>query len=80
MVVSTTTQFSDPIGLLSPVIVPLKVIFQKICQLKIDWDDKLPPDISNEWLQIVKGIAMVKSIDIPRFVLRDVLLDNNAAI
>ena len=79
-VLSTTARFFDPIGLLSPVIVPLKVIFQKICQLKIDWDDILPPDISNEWLQIVKNIAKVKSIDIPRFVLRDVLLDNNTAI
>ena len=34
-ILSTTARFFDPLGLLSPVIVPLKRIFQEVCELKI---------------------------------------------
>ena len=36
-----TARFYDPLGLLSPVIVPFKCMFQEICRLKIGWDEAL---------------------------------------
>ena len=39
---SATTKFYDPLGLFSPVILPLKCMFQKICQCKMNWDTPLP--------------------------------------
>ena len=34
----------DPIGLVSPVVVPAKVMFQELCVEKIGWDEPLPAD------------------------------------
>ena len=42
---SITAQFYDPSGLLSPVKVPLKCMFQEICQLKTGWDEALPEEL-----------------------------------
>ena len=35
----------DPLGLINPVIVKFKVFFQKLCAIKLDWDDKLPEQL-----------------------------------
>ena len=32
----------DPIGLVSPVVVPAKILFQELCVEKIGWDEPLP--------------------------------------
>ena len=33
----------DPIGILQPIIIKLKLLFQEICLLNIDWDDDISP-------------------------------------
>ena len=37
-VISLVSRIYDPLGLISPVIVQFKVLFQKLCQAKLDWD------------------------------------------
>ena len=41
VLLSATARFFDPLGLGSPIILPLKVMFQKACCQEIGWDD--PP-------------------------------------
>ena len=72
VVLSTTARFYDPLGMLSPVVVPLKEIFQKICELKINWDDELPLEISSKWLKIVQDIIETKQIKYPRCLMSDI--------
>jgi len=38
-ILGATSKFYDPLGLLSPVIITSKIIFQAICKSKVDWDD-----------------------------------------
>ena len=38
-IVSLTSRIFDPMGILSPVNIRFKVLFQKICALKTGWDD-----------------------------------------
>ena len=33
----------DPIGLLQPIVIKLKLLFQEICLLNIAWDDNISP-------------------------------------
>lgn len=40
----------DPLGLISPILITRKTILQKSCQLKLNWDDRLPEDLSSEWI------------------------------
>ena len=39
----------DPLGLVSPVLVPARALFQQTCSLQLGWDDELPEDLSSKW-------------------------------
>ena len=58
--------FYNPTGILQPVIINLKIIFQNICKQKILWDDELPIDIANDWANIVNCLNDIQEIKIPR--------------
>ena len=49
--VSLIGRFYDPFGFLAPVTVKYKVLFQKLCQSKVDWDCScdLPEGLLKEW-------------------------------
>jgi len=47
-IVSFASRFYDPLGFLSSVIVMLKIFFQELCKLKLDWDDRLPTELLNK--------------------------------
>ena len=66
---STTARFYDPLGLLSPVVLPFKCMFQEICQLKIGWDEALPESLSSNWKELTEDMKRVSSITIPRCIL-----------
>ena len=53
--------FYDPTGILQPVIINLKIIFQNICKQKILLDDELPVDIANDWANIINSLNFIKS-------------------
>ena len=39
----------DPLGFLAPWLLAGKLLLQKVTISKLDWDEKLPPDIVKEW-------------------------------
>ncbi|XP_047132421.1 uncharacterized protein LOC124811158 [Hydra vulgaris] len=43
----------DPMGLINPVIVRCKCLFQKLCIAKYSWDDLMSGDILEEWHDII---------------------------
>ena len=69
---STTAQFYDPLSLLSPVILPLKCMFQEICRLKIDWDEPLSEDLTSRWKELFEDMERVSSIAVPRCILDEI--------
>ena len=68
---SATAKFYDHLGYISPVILPLKCMFQEICQLKMNWDTPLPVKLHKKWVEITNDMATVQAIEIPRCVLQD---------
>ena len=51
--VSFASRFYDPLGFLSPVIIMLKVFFQELCKLKLDWDDQLLSELLSKWTALL---------------------------
>ena len=47
-VVSIVSFFYDPLGILSPVTLPFKVYFQKLCKAEVTWDQPLQGDLLQE--------------------------------
>ncbi|EYC14365.1 hypothetical protein Y032_0040g167 [Ancylostoma ceylanicum] len=58
----------DPLGLLTPLIVPAKVFLQDIHKMKLGWDTPLPDEASQQWNSIRSNIIGF-SKSIPRKVL-----------
>ncbi|GBM69371.1 hypothetical protein AVEN_272189-1 [Araneus ventricosus] len=67
---STIARLFDPLGFLGPVISKAKIFLQRLWLLQIDWSQKLPSDIAQEWSSFIASLSYVKNIKIPRFVLR----------
>ena len=61
--------FHDPIGLLQPILINLKRLFQEICKQKLSWDELLPDDFRNEYEKIMHSLQDTEKISIDRNVL-----------
>ncbi|GFU32889.1 integrase catalytic domain-containing protein [Trichonephila clavipes] len=44
---------------------------QRLWKQQLQWDERVPPDITLEWEQLAKDVQLVKDIKIPRFLIVD---------
>ena len=56
----------DPLGLVSPITVQAKALFQELCIEKLGWDEKLPEAKKEQWHRWVSDLKVVDKITIPR--------------
>ena len=56
----------DPLGLIQPIILVGKLIFQKVTRLSIGWDDLLPPSELNAWKRWFQGLENIHKLRFPR--------------
>ena len=63
ILLSSISKIFDPMGLASPAIVMMKVIFQKLCKSGLDWDDPVDSDTQKTWDSWLRDIkSIIKSI------------------
>ena len=48
-VLSVISSLFDPVGIISPVMVSAKILFQDICKLKIGQYTELPQELKTKW-------------------------------
>ena len=65
-VVSTIGKFYDPLGYLAPLVIKFKVLFQKLCESRIDWDQALAGELREEWKTLVGDLQENHTISLPR--------------
>ncbi|XP_068670918.1 uncharacterized protein [Montipora foliosa] len=61
-----TSSFFDPQGILSPVLVQMKLLFQLLCQGNIAWGAPLPEPVRRQWKAWLQDLREVEQIMIPR--------------
>ncbi|XP_036347074.1 uncharacterized protein LOC118756415 [Rhagoletis pomonella] len=66
-VLSIISKIFDILGLLSPVIIRGKILMQEIWIRRLDWDETLPPELHNIWLQIKSDLNFINTIELPRY-------------
>ncbi|XP_045534866.1 uncharacterized protein LOC123721177 isoform X2 [Papilio machaon] len=66
---SVISQIFDPLGLLAPCIISMKILMQKLWLLKLSWDDPLPIEIIKSWQIIADSLPLLSSLRIPRLIL-----------
>ena len=61
-------RFFDPSGIISPLVIQVKIIFQTICESKKDWDEEVDDETSAKMTTFMAELGDVKSISVPRFI------------
>ena len=56
----------DPLGFVSSTVITHKMLFQKICIMKINWDDILPETKIAEWHNILENVNVMNSLKLER--------------
>ena len=53
-------------GFASPYILKARRIVQDLCRLKIEWDDPIPEEHQEKWLQRMNALQEMKMVRVPR--------------
>ena len=56
VVLSVTSKLYDPSGIISPVIILLKIAFQAVCKSSLTWDETIVSALQQQWLRIFKDM------------------------
>ncbi|XP_068739617.1 uncharacterized protein [Montipora capricornis] len=65
-ILAATSKLYDPLGILSPVIILWKIIFQSVCKSKMGWDDPVEMLIHEQWLKLTQDLKMVGVVQLNR--------------
>ena len=66
VVLSSIAKIFDPLGILSPMFVAFKILFQDICKRDVDWDAPLDGDVLERWKSLLQDIQTILSFSIDR--------------
>ena len=63
---SVVSSVYDPLGFVSPFVLPAKMIFQSLCRRKLGWDEEMPKEFVDQWNRWLSDLATIAKIKIPR--------------
>ena len=63
-ILRVTAKLFDPLGMVSPVFIKNKILFQKLA--KKNWDEPVDENIRKDWVKWVDDLSAVKFITLPR--------------
>ena len=66
------SKFYDPLGVISPITIQFKILFQELCKEKRDWDDPLEGSCKSTWQRLVAQLQDVKPFTLPRCYYTDI--------
>ena len=68
-ILAKVASIHDPLGTASPLILSGKLLYHNACNLRVGWDEQLPPDLAKQWthwesslperIQFVRSLAVV---------------------
>ena len=65
-ILSAISSIYDPLGLLSPVVVNMKLLFQELCGIKLGWDEALDEKFTVKWFKLLKKAKCSNEIRVCR--------------
>ena len=65
--VSDVAKTFDILGWFSPAMIKVKILLQQLWELKVGWDDTVPPQIHDDWLQWRAELDLLSRKLIPRY-------------
>ena len=65
-VISLAARFYDPLGVIAPITIRFKRMFQQLCERSIDWDELLTGDLLTEWETLTSDLQQYTPLQLPR--------------
>ncbi|GBL78729.1 hypothetical protein AVEN_65284-1 [Araneus ventricosus] len=72
IILSTQGMLFDPIGIMNPFTVRMKLLLQTIWELGIPWDECVPSEIKATFIEWLKEIEVLRKFEIPRLYFNEV--------
>ena len=66
MIVSDVAKVFDVLGWFSPVTVKMKILLQRLWEIKLDWDDPIPDKVHQIWSQWRSELSLLTTMHVPR--------------
>eukprot|EP00731_Ephydatia_muelleri_P001922 Em0001g1922a len=66
-IIGLSARVYDPLGLLSPITVCFKIMFQDICAARIGWDETLSEELLIKWRELVANLKQSQPLRIPKY-------------
>ena len=60
----------DSLGIISPVVVSIKVLFQELCEKGVGWEEELKEGERKRWIGWLEDLRRATEIAVPRSVYR----------
>ena len=68
-ILSRVSVMYDPLGLILPVVLKGRSIFQSATRRQLSWDDPVPDDLSNEWNSWQRSLCDLEHLSFPRCII-----------
>ncbi|KAF2881317.1 hypothetical protein ILUMI_24857 [Ignelater luminosus] len=65
---SNISKLFDPMGLVSPCIILIKILIQKLWSLNLTWDERVPADLEQIWLKFKDNLVSLNQLKVTRHV------------
>ncbi|XP_078495514.1 uncharacterized protein LOC144750757 [Ciona intestinalis] len=65
-ILSTISSIYDPLGFAAPTILPARRLLQRLCENKLEWDERVSREDELTWNKWLKGLDELDQIRIPR--------------
>ena len=75
-ILKISASFYDPMGLICPVVLQPKILFQQLCALKIGWDEVVDGDLCMKWESFLIDLKELQSLKVNRFISRNIFNQN----
>ena len=76
IILSRLAAVYDPLGWISPYILPMKLLFQELCRRGTGWDEKLDESMKIKWRLCNKVLKGIENVSIPRWYAQGIVTPN----
>ena len=77
---SRISSMYDPLGLVSPVVIQGKMLFQESTRLKLAWDETVPSELAFRWTAWLISLGRISSLRFPRCVIPAEFVDGSVEL
>lgn len=77
---SEVSSLYDPLGLVSPIILLGRLLFQEATRLKLEWDQNVPDDLATRWHEWVMSLSDITKLTFPRCLIPSKFLSAKAEL